>query len=206
MPTGQSLESVTRGAGRPRIATHAGIQQAALELFHTYGFDAVTMEEIAQHAGISRRTLFRYFENKPEILWEGFGQRLKFFQVMLEKNAEKYPLREALIQSILEFNRFPSDEIESQRERLQVIFGSSSLLSYSNMKYGLWKATISEFLTSRGVGKHHEWFPSLIADLCLATAFSAFNAWLEHDDLDIESLLLERYEVLIHGLNTDLTS
>jgi TetR/AcrR family transcriptional regulator, regulator of mycofactocin system len=135
MSASQSLSGPIRVAGRPRIATHEGIREAALELFDEYGFDAVTMEEIAQQSGISRRTLFRYFDNKQEILWEGFGERLESFQVMLENNSRKYPIREALVASILEFNRFPLDEVESQRARLRLIFGSPSLLSYSTVKF-----------------------------------------------------------------------
>lgn len=206
MPASQQLNVPARGAGRPRITTNEGIRDAALELFDKYGFDAITMEEIAQHAGISRRTLFRYFENKQEILWGGFSERLQSFQVTLEENAAKYPLREALVESILEFNRFPLGEVESQRARLHLIFGSPSLLNYSTVKYGLWKNTISDFLIQHGVGKHQEWFPVLIADLFLVAAFSAFAAWLEHEDLDLELLQLERYEVLIQGLNSELLS
>jgi AcrR family transcriptional regulator len=206
VPASQQLKLPARGAGRPRITTNEGIRDAALELFDKYGFDAITMEEIAHHAGISRRTLFRYFENKQEILWGGFSERLQSFQVTLEENAAKYSLREALVESILEFNRFPLEEVESQRARLHLIFGSPSLLNYSTVKYGLWKNTISDFLIQHGVGKHQEWFPVLIADLFLVAAFSAFAAWLEHEDLDLELLQLERYVVLIQGLDSELLS
>ncbi len=44
------------------------IAEAAMELFLEKGFDATTVEEIAQAAGISRRSYFRYFSGKDEAL------------------------------------------------------------------------------------------------------------------------------------------
>jgi len=191
-------------AGRPRIATEEGIQEAAFELFHEHGFDAVTMEEIAEHAGVSRRTLFRYFGNKAEIVWSGFEQSLQILEIALDKNSKIFPLREALLESILEFNRFPPDEILKHRNQAQLIFESSVLLSYSSIKYADWKLAISDFLTAQELGKKHEWFPALVAELCLAASISAYTTWLNHENLELESLLSERLSVLWLGLSQDL--
>lgn len=44
------------------------IVQAALELFRTKGFDATTMDEIAERADLGSSTLYRYFSSKDAIL------------------------------------------------------------------------------------------------------------------------------------------
>jgi AcrR family transcriptional regulator len=44
------------------------VWHAALELFDAQGYDKTTVEEIAEKAGISRRTFFRYFSSKDEIV------------------------------------------------------------------------------------------------------------------------------------------
>jgi AcrR family transcriptional regulator len=44
------------------------IMDAALELFVRKGFDETTIDEIAEAAGISRRSFFRYFANKDDLL------------------------------------------------------------------------------------------------------------------------------------------
>jgi AcrR family transcriptional regulator len=54
---------------RKRVEVHARIQEAAMHLFLERGFDATTMDEIAEAAGVSRRSLFHYFDSKEEIVF-----------------------------------------------------------------------------------------------------------------------------------------
>ncbi len=51
---------------RTRRAVRTEIVDAAMNLFLSQGFEATTIEEIAQAAGISRRSYFRYFASKDE--------------------------------------------------------------------------------------------------------------------------------------------
>lgn len=44
-----------------------------MDLFLSRGFDETTVEHIAQSAGISRRSYFRYFSSKDEALAEGLA-------------------------------------------------------------------------------------------------------------------------------------
>src|SRR5271166_3275079 len=44
------------------------IFDAAIELFVAKGFDETTVEEVAQAAGVSRASLFRYFSSKDDLL------------------------------------------------------------------------------------------------------------------------------------------
>ena len=52
-----------RSAERP-----AEIIRAALEVFAQKGFSAARMEDIARQAGVSGGTIYRYFENKEDVL------------------------------------------------------------------------------------------------------------------------------------------
>lgn len=58
---------------RTRRAVRAEIVDAAMRLFLSQGFEATTVEEIAQAAGISRRSYFRYFANKDEAFAEALA-------------------------------------------------------------------------------------------------------------------------------------
>ena len=50
--------------------TRAAIHEAALPLFVEQGFDATTMNGIAEAAGISRRSLYRYFDDKESVFFD----------------------------------------------------------------------------------------------------------------------------------------
>ena len=47
------------------------LQRAALNLFRKHGYDRTTAAEIASHAGVTERTFFRHFSDKPEVLFGG---------------------------------------------------------------------------------------------------------------------------------------
>jgi AcrR family transcriptional regulator len=50
--------------------TRADIAGAAITLFTQRGFDDVTMEDVAEAAGTSRRTVYRHFPSKEELVFE----------------------------------------------------------------------------------------------------------------------------------------
>jgi AcrR family transcriptional regulator len=52
---------------KQQLVRHA-IYDAAIDLFAVKGFDETTVEEIAQAAGVSRRSFFRYFASKDDLL------------------------------------------------------------------------------------------------------------------------------------------
>ena len=53
---------------RKRQVVSDAIQDAAIALFAKKGFDATTVDDIAERVAISQRTFFRYFESKDDLL------------------------------------------------------------------------------------------------------------------------------------------
>ncbi len=60
---------------RKRRETLHRIAEQGLKLFLSNGYEATTLDAIAEAAGISRRTFFYYFKSKEEILlaWQDGG-------------------------------------------------------------------------------------------------------------------------------------
>lgn len=64
---------------RKRRETYLRIQESAKTLFLARGYEATTLEDIADAANISRRTVFHYFKSKDDILMSmagGMGEAL----------------------------------------------------------------------------------------------------------------------------------
>src|SRR3954469_16157347 len=47
------------------------LMSAAIELFDEQGYEATTVAEIAERAGLTKRTFFRHFSDKREVLFSG---------------------------------------------------------------------------------------------------------------------------------------
>jgi AcrR family transcriptional regulator len=55
---------------RKRLDTWHALRTSALELIAQRGFEAVTVEEIAATAGVSKRTFFNYFSSKDAVIFD----------------------------------------------------------------------------------------------------------------------------------------
>src|SRR5439155_716872 len=64
---------------RTRRAVRGELAQLAVSLFVEKGYDETTIDDLAAAAGMSKRTFFRYFASKEELVmgkYEFFGQQL----------------------------------------------------------------------------------------------------------------------------------
>ncbi len=76
MASGAETRSGAFGlAERKRQAVRDHLSEVALQLLTDREFEAVTVDEIAAAAGVSRRTFFRYFPSKEEVVL-GFLDRM----------------------------------------------------------------------------------------------------------------------------------
>ncbi|WP_261792320.1 TetR/AcrR family transcriptional regulator [Arthrobacter sp. PM3] len=60
-----------RAAGRPATINPDAVARIALHLFAERGYEATSMEDIASAAGIGRKSLYRYFASKADLVWGG---------------------------------------------------------------------------------------------------------------------------------------
>ena len=61
---------------RKKTQTRVVIAETAADLFRRHGFDAVTVESVAQAAGVSKKTVFNYFPTKEDLVFDRTEDRL----------------------------------------------------------------------------------------------------------------------------------
>ncbi|WP_102191993.1 TetR/AcrR family transcriptional regulator [Microbacterium aurantiacum] len=66
----------TSRAGRPKVSSRETLAEAACELFLERGYDATSVADITQRAGVSRSSFFNYFSSKSDVLWSGLDERM----------------------------------------------------------------------------------------------------------------------------------
>src|ERR1700754_2414590 len=110
-----------RRAGRRPVTTRSEIEHIALELFSERGFDTHTVDDIANAAGIGRRTVFRYYRSKNDIPWGAFDEELDRMRGTFAALPADLPIMAGVRQAVLDFNEVHPEEQPWHRRRVRLI-------------------------------------------------------------------------------------
>jgi AcrR family transcriptional regulator len=85
---------------RKKLETRLALARAAMRLFEERGYSATSIDDIAAAANVSRRTFFRYFASKDEVLIVDPGGKLEALHVALAEGPSEESTIEALRRGI----------------------------------------------------------------------------------------------------------
>ncbi|WP_408633408.1 mycofactocin system transcriptional regulator [Mycolicibacterium arenosum] len=186
--------------GRRRSTTQDHITDVALDLFVSRGFDEVSVDDVAQAAGIARRTLFRYYPSKNAIPWGDFDAHLDLMRHLLAEVPHDVPVGSALRSVLLAFNDFGEIELFKHRQRMQVILGTAALQAHSMTMYAGWRAVVAEFVARRTGDEPAGLIPQTTAWTMLGVALSAYEHWLADETVALDAALNDAYDTVSTGL------
>ncbi|OBH23236.1 mycofactocin system transcriptional regulator [Mycobacterium sp. E342] len=190
--------------GRRRSTTPHHITDVAIELFGARGFADVSVDDVAHAAGISRRTLFRYYASKNAIPWGDFDTHLAHLRDLLDDVDPRVPLGQALRDALLAFNTFDESETARHRQRMRVILQTAELQAYSMTMYAGWREVIAGFVARRSDCKTTDLLPRTVAWTMLGVALSAYEHWLGDESVPLPTALGQAFDVVgtgLHGLD-----
>ncbi|ORV60229.1 mycofactocin system transcriptional regulator [Mycobacterium europaeum] len=190
--------------GRRRSTTPHDITDVAIELFSARGFAEVSVDDVAHAAGISRRTLFRYYASKNAIPWGDFDTHLAHLRDLLDDVDPRVPLGQALRDALLAFNTFDESETARHRQRMRVILQTAELQAYSMTMYAGWREVIAGFVARRSDCKTTDLLPRTVAWTMLGVALSAYEHWLGDESVPLPTALGQAFDVVgtgLHGLD-----
>jgi AcrR family transcriptional regulator len=129
------------------------LQEAALALYAERGFDEVTVEEIAERAGLTKRTFFRHFADKREVLFGfGGGETIEelFVTAVRGAPASARPLEAVRLGLEALAARFEGQGEQAIR-RLRIVRASSQLWERQLIKFAALAEAVAGALRARGV-------------------------------------------------------
>lgn len=175
--------------GRPPATSRAALEQVGFELFARQGFDRTTVDDIAAAAGIGRRTFFRYFASKNDLVWGDFEAELVKLDELLAATDPAAPMMDALRGAVVEFNRFDPAVVPWHRQRMALILRVPTLQADSTVRYASWRTLVTEFAARRTGRVASDLLPRLIGHTVLAACIAAYEHWLNDEQASLGSLL-----------------
>src|SRR5262245_47713573 len=200
MPEGLTQERVGLRE-RKRQQTELELRAAALKLFTERGFDHVTIDEIAEAAVVSRRTFYRYFESKEDVLLGRATEKLEYIRAALAEQPADLPALAAVRNAILAL----ADRYEIERdERLAMrrLLHETPSLAARNVEHQIaWETLLCEFLAQR-LGDDADGLRSrVLAANVTSTVRAAIDAWTDAGgESDLHTVVTDALQILAEGL------
>jgi TetR/AcrR family transcriptional regulator, regulator of mycofactocin system len=182
-------DGAPKGAGRPPATTREDIERVAFALFARSGFEETTVEDIAAAAGIGRRTFFRYFASKNDVVWGEFDAGLGHLRTVLDGADPEGSWMADLRGAVIDFNSLDPAQVPLHRDRMELILHVPALQAYATLMYARWREVVSEFVAARTGAKPDDFLPRLVGHTTLAAAVAAYEQWLAEPDTSLGDLL-----------------
>lgn len=176
LPANDQGTPAARAAGRPASIDPDAVPGIALRLFAENGYEQTSMEDIARAAGIGRKSLYRYFASKADLVWGGMEAVVEASgRVLEETRREDAPddgilagLRAAAIAGVAAI-----PDLAVTRGRLRLIAEHPELAGRSYASLAPQRERALRYLLAQGVSKDSARY------LCAAYLGATFEAWMQ---------------------------
>ncbi|GAA2141784.1 TetR/AcrR family transcriptional regulator [Glycomyces algeriensis] len=165
---------------RKKIETLHRLQEEALRLFDEQGYDATTIEQIAEAAGVSPSTFYRYFPVKEDVVVQDEYDPLivDVFESQQEGTAPLEALR-AVLTAL--FREFTDEDIERVRRRVRMIFSVPALRARQVGQSAATERLLAQMVAQRTGRSAEELEVRHFTALVVASWTVAISAWAETD-------------------------
>lgn len=155
------------------------LTKAAITLFDEQGYDATTVAEIAAAAGLTKRTFFRYFSDKREVLFNGSHELQERWIGGIESAPPRASPMAAVSAGLDEVAELFADRHAFARMRSRIIAANPELQERELIKLQSLAAAIKAALVARGLSGN----AAILAAQSGVTVFHvAFARWVDQDD------------------------
>src|ERR1700736_4717885 len=123
IPMGQIAEQIRRPRGRPPLRSDEEtlrlIIEAARQEFQANGYAATCMNDVAQRAGVSTKTMYRLIPTKAGLFKSAVAERIGRFMLEIDSDAlDALPLAQALERMLVAYGTLTLTEETVAMNRL----------------------------------------------------------------------------------------
>ena len=140
---------------RKKLAARTALTEAASRLFQANGFDATTVNDIAQQADMSPRTFFRYFDTKEDVVFQDAPRQLEALRRLLGDRPPGETNAAALRAALVAFSEVLEGEREELNLRAQLARASRTLAERAAIELQNWRLALTEELMRRPGDRDH---------------------------------------------------
>ncbi len=185
--------------GRPPATSAREIELVALALFRERGFDDTTVDQIAAAAGVSRRTFFRYFDTKADVLWHEFDNEVRALRAAFAEVPPDVEMMEAIRRVVVGVNHYQAGDVAELHLRIELISTVPALQASAAPHYDAWERAVSDFAATRLGDEPDGLIPLAVGRCTLAAGRAAFDRWVRRGDADLTAYLDEALSALGRG-------
>jgi AcrR family transcriptional regulator len=185
---------------RKKQKTRGAIQREAMRLFQEQGYDATTVEQIAEAAEVSQSTFFRYFPTKEDVvLLDDYDPTIE--RLIAERPADEPPAT-AVRGAILEALRIAFAEDEQLiRDRIGWMFSVPAIRARMFEQANTTTELVCDVLAKR-TGRDRESFEIKVAAGTITGALNtAMTHWATRPGLDLADLVTRALDLVDSGLS-----
>jgi AcrR family transcriptional regulator len=165
---------------RKKLQTWRTIRAAALRLIEERGYDAVSIEEIAAAANVSRSTMFNYFPTKEAVVMDPDPDEPEVWRALMRDRPADEPLWSALRAVTLGYLATFSDRLVVQKRLKQ----TSPKLAESTREHSeMFARELRDWVTERA-GAGHEIDSTFMLHTAQAVMGTAYAMWSPDDGFD----------------------
>ena len=176
------------------------LREAALALFLEHGYENVTVAQITERAGLTRRTFSRYFADKRDVLFAGSDQLpAALADAVLKADAALTPF-EALLSALERVGDIVAARVAPNAAQRQAIVESSTeLKERGRTKFAAVCDALDAALQQRGAAPPTA---SMLANVGVAIFRTAFGRWVDEPEAATYSARVrEAADELAHALD-----
>ncbi|MFB7362883.1 TetR family transcriptional regulator [Streptomyces hydrogenans] len=170
-------------AQRKRELVATELTETALQLFAQRGFEAVTVDEIATAVGVSKRTFFRYFASKDDVVVQFLAGMGADMRAELAARPAGEPPSAALLHAVSVPLAACGDHAERTLPVVRLILRTPALLARFLEHEAGWREELAGELAARlGLDPADSLYPRLAAGMALTAFDTVLRRWSEDAD------------------------